>query len=84
MFFFLFFVQVYAGEIEASRKNCDEINTEFKSKNCTKSFARDEYTVFPIGKRWKQEFNITGQKVLWEEAMLTDCPVVQSRIKFMR
>ena len=73
--FYAFFATIETERIN-SKQNCKEINREFKSKNCTKRFER--YSVIPFGKRWKQEFNVTGAKVLWEEAMLTDCPVVQA------
>ena len=75
----VFLIQVLRGQIENTRKNCDDIYSEFKSKNCTKSFGN--YELFPLQK-WRQEFNITGEKVLWEEAMLTDCPVVQFGINY--
>jgi hypothetical protein len=74
--FFTFLLRIKSGGIEKSHQNCKEINREFKNKNCTKRF--EKYAVIPFGQRWKQEFNVTGANVLWEEAMLTDCPVVQA------
>lgn len=74
--FFAFFVRIQSVQIEKTQQNCKQINREFKSKNCTKRF--EKYAVIPFGKRWKQEFNVTGAKVLWEEGMLSDCPVVQA------
>lgn len=74
--FFTLLVRIKSGGIEKSHQNCKEINREFKNKNCTKRF--EKYAVIPFRQSWKQEFNVTGANVLWEEAMLTDCPVVQA------